>query len=272
MPGAVRRERLDRLLVRRGLAPTRAKAQALILAGRVRSDGVRLDKAGQAIPEDAPLQVDEGARYVGRGGHKLAGALGALGVEAGGCDALDVGSSTGGFTQALLEAGASRVVALDVGRGQLDWSLRRDPRVSVLEGINARHLEPSMLPFSPSLAVIDVSFISLKRVLPAVAACLAPGGCMLALVKPQFEVGRGRVGRGGIVRDPALHREVLRSVVAFARESAWGIGGIARSPLRGAEGNVEFFLLLRTGDPGLDPSAVDLALEEAVGEPGENTP
>jgi 23S rRNA (cytidine1920-2'-O)/16S rRNA (cytidine1409-2'-O)-methyltransferase len=245
-------ERLDLLLVRRGLAPTRAKAQALILAGRVTSEGKRLDKPGLRLAGSTVIEVAEGQRFVGRGGEKLAGALESFAIEVAGRDAIDVGASTGGFTQALLLAGARRVVALDVGRGQLDWSLRKDPRVHVLEGINARHLTPAMLPWAPSLGVVDVSFISLRLVLPAVVECLAPGGELVALVKPQFEVGRGQVGRGGIVRDRTLHARVLVALHAFALARGWGIADACASRLRGAQGNQEYLVHLRPGRPGME--------------------
>jgi 23S rRNA (cytidine1920-2'-O)/16S rRNA (cytidine1409-2'-O)-methyltransferase len=259
--------RLDVLLVERGFAPTRAKAQALLLAGLVTSGERRLDKPGQLVPVEIPLAVGEGRRYVGRGANKLAPALTRFGVDPAGREALDVGASTGGFTQVLLEAGATRVTALDVGHGQLDWTLRNDPRVVVLEGRNARTLEPSDLPGRPSLAVIDVSFISLRQVLPSTCACLAPGADVVALVKPQFEVGRGRVGRGGIVRDPALWDEVLAELVAFATERGLGPAAIARSALTGAEGNVEFFLHLRPGAPPADAAALAALRHEAVHAP-----
>jgi 23S rRNA (cytidine1920-2'-O)/16S rRNA (cytidine1409-2'-O)-methyltransferase len=256
--------RLDLLLVARGLAPTRAKAQALILAGRVASLGRTLDKPGVAVEADVELTVTASARFVSRGGEKLAPVLERLGVDPRDRDVLDVGASTGGFTDALLAAGARRVLALDVGKGQLDWRLRNDPRVTVLEGINARHLEPSMLPGRPSLAVIDVSFISLRQVLVPVRACLAPEAEIVALVKPQFEVGRGRVGKGGIVRDPAHRLEALSGIAAFAREAGLGPVAVARSPLPGATGNVEYFLHLRPGDPGADEAALARACEAAV--------
>jgi 23S rRNA (cytidine1920-2'-O)/16S rRNA (cytidine1409-2'-O)-methyltransferase len=258
------RERLDLLLVERGLARSRAEAQALILAGRVSSRGTRIDKPGQRIPHDADLALANGPRFVSRGGQKLEVALRSFGVRPDGLDALDVGASTGGFTQVLLEAGASRVAALDVGRGQLDWGLRGDPRVHVHERVNARYLTPAALPFLPALAVIDVSFISLERVLPPVAACLAPGGEIVALVKPQFEVGRGKVGRGGIVRDPERRAEVLHRLSAFARERGWGVLGVIPSPIRGAEGNVEFFLHLVPARAGLDDARLDAAIEVAA--------
>ncbi|HEX4825463.1 MAG TPA: TlyA family RNA methyltransferase [Candidatus Polarisedimenticolaceae bacterium] len=249
------RVRLDVLLVERGLAPTRAKAQAMLLAGLVTTGERRLDKPGALVPRDLPLAVAPGRRYVGRGAGKLAPALVRFGVDAAGRAALDVGASTGGFTQVLLEAGASAVMALDVGRGQLDWSLRNDPRVVVVDGVNARFLTPSLLPSVPSLAVIDVSFISLRQVLKGVCACLAPGADVIALVKPQFEVGRERVGKHGIVSDKAAWDDVLVSLTGFAREHGLGPRAIARSAVRGATGNVEFFLHLR---PGGGPAAAEL--------------
>lgn len=241
--------RLDLVIVERGLAPTRAKAAALILAGRVYCADRRLDKPGMPVDPDSPLRVEPGPRYVGRGGVKLAAALERFGIEVRDRDALDVGASTGGFTHALLLAGARRVVALDVGKGQLDWSLRNDPRVVVLDGINARYLDPSILPFRPQFLSVDVSFIPLALVLPAVIGCLEAGGEGVALVKPQFEVGRAAVGKGGIVRDPALHREVLVRLIDCAAEAGWGPCGLAASPLLGAEGNAEFLLHLRPGVP-----------------------
>lgn len=263
-------ERLDRILVNRGLAETRTKAQALVMAGRVVSEGARLDKPGLRLPVDAPLELLPGKRYVSRGGLKLDAALERFGVSVAGRAALDVGASTGGFTHVLLERGASRVAALDVGRGQLDWSLRNDDRVTPVEGVNARYLEPAALPFSPSLAVIDVSFISLELILPPVVACLSPGGEGVALVKPQFEVGRSRVGRGGIVRDPALHRAVLERLVAFAGRQGWGVAGVCAASIRGAEGNQEFFVHVRPS-AGTDGTVVQRQLARALAEAQEAT-
>jgi len=265
-----RHDRLDRLLTARGLAPTRARAQALVLAGRVHSGGMRLDKPGMQVAVEAPLEVLPGPAYVGRGGHKLAWALRASGLVVAGRRALDVGASTGGFTQALLEAGAGRVIALDVGRGQLDWGLRSDPRVVPLEGVNARYLVPGQLPFAPHLAVMDVSFISALQVLPAVMGCLPDDGEVLCLVKPQFEVGRGKVGRGGIVRDAALHRSVLVGVAESVRRSGWCLLDVLRCPTRGAEGNVEFFVHLARRGSGLDPAATSMRIAEAVQPPGQD--
>lgn len=259
------RRRLDQILLARGLAPTRAKAQALILAGRVTSEGRRLDKPGTAHPIDLPIEVAEGRRYVSRGGHKLEGALREFGVAVSGRDVLDVGASTGGFTDLLLKSGAGRVIALDVGRGQLDWTLRNDPRVHPLEGCNARYLAAEELPCSPSLVVIDVSFISLELIFPPVVACLAADGEVIALIKPQFEVGRGKVGRGGIVRDRDLHREVLDRICGFIARSGWAVQALVASPLRGADGNREFFVHFRPGGDRLDVDSLETEIERALG-------
>jgi len=265
-PSTVRRTprvRLDRLLTERGLAASREEAQRLILAGRVRVDGRPVDKAGTPVRGDAELGVLGRSPYVGRGGEKLEAALGAFGVDAAGKVCLDVGASTGGFTHCLLLHGARRVYAVDVGRGQLHPLLRGDPRVVALEGVNARALTPALFPEPPELATVDVAFISLEKVLPAVAGCLAPAGEIVALVKPQFEVGRGRVGKGGVVRDPGRHREVLERVAAFALAHGLGVRGVAVSPLRGPKGNREFFLRLRTsGGPSIE---VGPAIERLFG-------
>jgi 23S rRNA (cytidine1920-2'-O)/16S rRNA (cytidine1409-2'-O)-methyltransferase len=258
------RERLDRILVSRGLAPTRARAQALILAGRVRSGERRLDKPGTRYPVDLELSVEPGRRYVGRGAHKLVAALQEFDLDPSGRDALDVGASTGGFTQVLLEAGARRVIALDVGRGQLDWSLRNDPRVHPLEGVNARYLRAEDLPFAPSVATIDVSFISLELVLPAVASCLVGDANIVALIKPQFEVGRGQVGRGGIVRDPDLHRQVLERSVRFAGSREWGVAALGASPIHGADGNREFLIHIRPTGRGVSAERVQAMIGDAL--------
>jgi 23S rRNA (cytidine1920-2'-O)/16S rRNA (cytidine1409-2'-O)-methyltransferase len=246
MPVArARRLRLDRLLVERGLAKSRERAQALILAGSVRVEGLPRPKAGALVPGDVEVSVATPDHpYVGRGGVKLAGALDVFDIAVEGRTALDVGASTGGFTDCLLRRGARTVYALDVGQGQLDWSLRTDRRVVVLEGRNARYLSPPDLPEAVDLAVVDVSFISLRLILPRLPPLLRPGGEIIALVKPQFEVGRGEVGPGGIVRDPALHMSALRSVAGAARGAALVVRGACASPLPGAEGNREFFLRL----------------------------
>jgi 23S rRNA (cytidine1920-2'-O)/16S rRNA (cytidine1409-2'-O)-methyltransferase len=234
------KKRLDVLLVERGLAESRSQAQALVLAGRVRGH----TKAGEQVDESAELAVEGGPRFVSRGGEKLAGALAAFGVDVSGEDCLDIGASTGGFTDCLLQAGAARVIALDVGYGQLDPKLRNDPRVTVLERTNVRDLSCDELPFRPRFVVCDVSFIGLGKALPPALACAAPGWRALVLVKPQFEAGPADVGKGGVVRDPEVHRRVLDGIGADA--AGWGaqVLGVEPSPLRGPKGNREFFVRL----------------------------
>lgn len=239
------KERLDTLLVRRGLIPSREKARRLIMAGLVFSGGTRLPKASHLVPEDAPLEVRGGDRYVGRGGHKLEGALRHWSIDPTGWTCLDVGASTGGFTDCLLQHGAARVYALDVGHGQLDWKLRNDERVVVMEHTNARHLQPGDLPEKVRLAVVDVSFISLTLVLPPLAEVLSDGGVIVALIKPQFELSRVEVARGGVVRDAALHGRAVDKIGVFAASLRWEWGGVIESPITGAEGNREFLCLLK---------------------------
>ena len=235
-------------LVTRGLAPTREKAARLIMAGHVEVDGRRADKAGALVEDSVPLAVSAPPKFVSRGGDKLAPVLDAFGVSPRGRICLDVGASTGGFTQCLLERGASRVYAVDAGHGQLDAALRADGRVVVMEKTNARHLVAAAFPDPPELATVDVSFISLEKVLPAVYRVLAPAGEAVTLVKPQFEVGRGMVGKGGVVRDPSYHHAVVTRVARFAVLHGWHVRGVAASPLKGPKGNREFFLLLcKTG-------------------------
>lgn len=243
------RTRLDALVAARGLAATRARARGLILAGQVRVDDIVHTKAGTAVSIDAhvALAVPDHP-YVGRGGVKLARALDRFGIDVRGRTALDIGASTGGFTDAMLQRGAARAVALDVGRGQLDWKLRADARVTPLEGINARHLEPAALPdgFPPvDIVTIDVSFISLRLVLPAVPPVVATDGDVVALVKPQFEATRREVGKGGVVRDRTVRRRVLRQVIAAA--DAVGLAYVATTPAprRDTAGNREYFVHLR---------------------------
>jgi 23S rRNA (cytidine1920-2'-O)/16S rRNA (cytidine1409-2'-O)-methyltransferase len=237
----VAKKRLDVLLVERGLAESRAQAQALVLAGRVRGHS----KAGSQIEESAELDVEPGPRFVSRGGEKLAHALEGFGIDVSGEDCLDVGASTGGFTDCLLQAGAARVCALDVGYGQLHPRLRDDPRVTVLERANVRDLDCAQLPFTPAFVVCDVSFIGLAKALPPALACAAPGWRALVLVKPQFEAGRADVGKGGVVRDPDVHKRVVEEVAAQA--PGWGahVEGVIDSGLPGPKGNREFFLYLR---------------------------
>ena len=238
--------------MREGLAESRARAAALVMAGRVRVDDQPVDKAGAPVAPEARVRVQgPERRYVSRGGEKLAGALADLGVDVRGCRGLDVGASTGGFTDCLLQAGAERVIALDVGYGQLALALREDPRVHVIERANARELAAGALPFAPDFVCIDVSFISLRLVLPAVAAA-APGAPVLALVKPQFEVGKEQVGKGGVVRDDALRAQAVAQVAECAAGLGYRVAGRADSRLAGPKGNREVFLHLvpAAADPG----------------------
>jgi 23S rRNA (cytidine1920-2'-O)/16S rRNA (cytidine1409-2'-O)-methyltransferase len=236
------KSRLDVLLVARGLAKSREEAQRLILAGEVRVGQQTARKASEQVASDADLAVGRRARFVSRGGDKLDGALGAFAIDVTGRAALDVGASTGGFTDCLLSRGAARVYAVDVGYGQLDWKLRRDPRVVVLERMNIREIDPSAVPERVGIVVADVSFISLRLVLPKIAEIVAPGGDVVALVKPQFEVGKGKVGKGGVVRDPELHEEAVATVRRAAEDLGFTSKGSAESSLRGPKGNREFFL------------------------------
>jgi len=245
------RLRLDQLVLDKGLAPSRERAKAVVLAGLVSVNGEVVSKAGTLVDTTADVALRAPDHpYVGRGGLKLAHALDAFGVAVEGREALDVGASTGGFTDVLLQRGASRVVALDVGHGQLDWRLRNDPRVVVIEHFNARHLTRADLPTTVDIAVIDVSFISLRQILPAVAAVLRPGADVIALVKPQFEAGRAEV-RKGVIRDPAIHQRVLDEVAAAGAEVGLSRVGSTASPITGQKGNVEFLLYLRPHDPAV---------------------
>jgi 23S rRNA (cytidine1920-2'-O)/16S rRNA (cytidine1409-2'-O)-methyltransferase len=239
------KERLDTVLVARGLVESRQKARAVILAGSVRVDGTRVDKAGALVARDAEISVAAPSPFVGRGGTKLAGALDEFGVDVRGMVMLDVGASTGGFTDCLLSAGAARVYAVDVGYGQLDWRLRTDERVVVMERTNIRNARPGDFPGPIDGAVIDVSFISLALVLPVVHEIVRDGAIVIALIKPQFEVGKGEVGKGGVVRDPTKHREVVERVAATARKIGFAVAGRAPSPLTGPKGNKEFFIYLK---------------------------
>ena len=237
--------RLDQLIADRGLAPSRERARALVLAGKVLVDGIPVTKAGTPVAADADIVVEAPEHpYVGRGGIKLAHALDTFGIVVAGRAALDIGASTGGFTDVLLQRGATRVVALDVGHGQIDWTLRHDPRVVVIEKFNARRLTPQDLPGAVDLVVIDVSFISLRHILPVVPPVLRPGADVIALVKPQFEAGRAEV-RKGLVRDPAIHARVIDGVSAAAREVGLTAVSSVPSPITGAKGNQEFLLHLR---------------------------
>jgi 23S rRNA (cytidine1920-2'-O)/16S rRNA (cytidine1409-2'-O)-methyltransferase len=238
-----KRRRLDRLVVDRGLAASRQRAAALILAGRVTVEGERAEKAAQQVAPDARVEVVEDEGYVSRGGIKLAGALDAFSVTVAGLVAMDVGASTGGFTDCLLRRGARRVYAIDVGYGQLAWKLRQDARVVVLERSNMRYLEREQIPEPVDLATVDTSFISLTKVIPRVIEFLGENGRLLALIKPQFEVGRGRVGKGGVVRQPELHQQVVSEVERFCRDQRLAVEGVVESPLLGPKGNREFFIL-----------------------------
>jgi 23S rRNA (cytidine1920-2'-O)/16S rRNA (cytidine1409-2'-O)-methyltransferase len=240
------RVRLDVLLVERGLAPSRERARALILAGQVTVNGAPARKAGESVPADAQVAlVKPDHPYVGRGGVKLAHALDVFGITVEDCNALDIGASTGGFSDVLLRRGATRVVALDVGHGQIDWSLRNDPRVVVIEGVNARTLTPDRVPGPFDLVTIDVSFISLKHILPVVPPLLNGRADVVALVKPQFEAGRREVGKGGLVKNPAVQQRVIDEVVAAASEVGLEHLETTESPVTGASGNREFFVHLR---------------------------
>jgi 23S rRNA (cytidine1920-2'-O)/16S rRNA (cytidine1409-2'-O)-methyltransferase len=241
------RRRADQLLVERGLVETRAKAQALILAGLVFSGTARIDKAGTSLREDAALEVrGQDHPWVSRGGVKLDHALTHFAIDPAALICLDIGASTGGFTDVLLSRGADRVYAVDVGHGQLAWKLRNDPRVVVLERTNARHLTRAEVPEPVRLIVCDASFIGLETVLPAPMALAAPGACLIALIKPQFEVGKGRVAKGGVVRDPALHAEVCERIVAWiGAQRGWRVLGVTQSPIAGPEGNLEFLIAAR---------------------------
>ena len=251
------KKRLDVLLVEQGLAESRSQAQALVLAGRVPG----YDKAGQQVDESVELEVTEPARFVSRGGEKLAHALEAFGVDPAGRDALDVGASTGGFTDVLLQRGAARVIALDVGYGQLHPRIRDDPRVTVLERVNVRELRE--LPFSPELVVCDVSFISVRKALPAAVELAAPGWEAVALVKPQFESARGEARRG-VVRDRAVHRRVLWEVAEAAVEWQARVAGVVDSGLPGPKGNREFFLhLVHSGQPEI-PDELERWIDDAT--------
>jgi 23S rRNA (cytidine1920-2'-O)/16S rRNA (cytidine1409-2'-O)-methyltransferase len=242
--------RLDQALVARGLASSRAQAQALVMAGKVFSGQRRLEKAGHRIGADQPIEV-RGAPHpwVSRGGLKADHGLKNFRIPVEDAVALDIGASTGGFTDVLLARGAARVYAVDVGRGQLAWKLRQDPRVVVLEGVNARHLTRAQVTEPVDIVVCDASFIGLELVLPASLALARRGAYLMALIKPQFEVGKGRVGKGGVVRDAALHEEVVARLSAWLEvDMGWSVLGVTESPIRGAEGNREFLISARNGD------------------------
>ena len=260
------RRRLDSELVRRGLARSREQAVELVTAGRVRVGGRTATKAATQVETSAPIliaEIETGPEYVSRGGHKLAGALQAFaGLDPAGRRCLDAGASTGGFTDVLLRAGAAHVVAVDVGYGQIAWSLRTDERVTVVERVNIRELTPEHVGEPPGLVVADLSFISLRLVLAPIQRCVAADADYAMMVKPQFEVGKDRVGAGGVVRDPELRADAVREVAAHAATLGLGVRGVTASPLPGPSGNVEYFLWLRAGSPPL----AEADLEKAVAE------
>jgi len=255
--------RLDTLLVNKGLAPSRQKARGYILAGEVTVNGRRVDKVATPVDNEAEIHIRAKPPYVSRGGLKVANALDEFRIEPVGWVAADVGASTGGFTDCLLQRGAARVYAIDVGYGQLSWTLRQDPRVVVMERTNARYLEA--LPESVHLVTIDASFISLRLLLPQAAKWLDPGGMVVCLIKPQFEAGRGLVGKGGVVRDKRTHRAVLRRVLKFAIDDGWVVRGLVRSPITGPKGNAEFLAWLgtpATGEPVDLKHSIDAVLSD----------
>jgi 23S rRNA (cytidine1920-2'-O)/16S rRNA (cytidine1409-2'-O)-methyltransferase len=240
------RERIDKLLVDQGLADSRTRAQAMVMAGSVLVDEQLVGKPSEKFPHNAKIRIkkrSEADAYVSRGGLKLAGALREFALDVNGLLCLDVGASTGGFTDCLLQHGASKVVAIDVGHNQIDWKLRNDPRVEVREGVNARYLSSADFDVQFDLATIDVAFISATKILPAVVQLLNDGGRIVTLIKPQFEVGKGEVGKGGIVKDPAQHQRVIAEVHAAAEALGLSVRGLIESPIHGADGNVEFLSL-----------------------------
>ncbi len=255
--------RLDNLLVERGLAESRAQAQRLVMAGQVRVDGQVVLKSATNVTPDVQLHVDQGPPFVSRGGEKLAAALLAFPVKTGGQVCADVGASTGGFTDCLLQHEAARVYAIDVGKGILHWKLRQDPRVVVMEETNARYIE--RLPETIAIATIDASFISLKILLPVVRGWLNATGQVIALIKPQFEAGRSQVARGdGVVRDPEIHRQVLREVLNFAQLQNYAVLGLIRSPLLGPKGNAEFLAWLALDQSPVLPSTLENFVSQAT--------
>jgi 23S rRNA (cytidine1920-2'-O)/16S rRNA (cytidine1409-2'-O)-methyltransferase len=257
------KKRLDVILTERGLFATREKARRAVMAGLVFMDGQRFDKPGTQIPEDKEIEVrGDDCPYVSRGGFKLEKALDIFGIDVKDLVCLDIGASTGGFTDCMLQRGASRVYAVDVGYGQLDWSLRNDERVVCMEKTNFRYLEPEDLPEKVDFASGDVSFISLRLMFPPAAKLLKPDSYMICLVKPQFEAGREQVGKHGIIKDPRIHREVLGKVAGYAKESGFGVRDVDWSPIKGTTGNIEFLMLLKLG--GEDSPELEAVMDKAV--------
>jgi len=266
------KERIDVLLVERGLFDSREKAKAAVMAGLVFLDGVRLEKAGMKVPAASSFTVKGDVHpYVSRGGLKLEKAIRHFGLDLTGAVMIDIGASTGGFTDCALQHGASFVYAIDVGYNQLDWSLRKDERVRVMERVNFRYVKPEDLVGPPAtFAATDVSFISLRLILPPLRPLLAPGSRLAALVKPQFEAGREFVGKNGVVRDPAVHRDVLLRVVGFAAAEGYALEGLTYSPITGGEGNIEFLALWRLAEGPLEPPAgADKLVQDVVREAHE---
>ncbi len=258
------KKRLDEHLFQEGSFESRTRAKAAIMEGRVTVDGSSDIKPGMQVSGKEEIHVKpEKQEYVSRGAIKISGAVKAFNIDPGGLTVLDIGASTGGFTDYLLQAGAARSIAVDVGKGQLHWKLRNDPRVTVLEGCNARNLKPGDLPCRADIAVIDVSFISLKRVLLPALDCLDVNGCVVALVKPQFEAGRANVEKGGVVRDPEVHFEVLLDLVSWVAENGMVVDAVASSPIRGPKGNVEFFIRVRRAGAHLSEEQLRSEVDKA---------
>lgn len=255
------KQRLDILLVEKGLVKSRSRGQALIMAGSVLVNGRSETKAGTMVPSEAQIELTSPPPYVSRGGYKLAAAIDAFEIDVSGRTCADVGAGTGGFTDVLLQRGALRVIAVDVGYGQFDWRLRQDERVTLLERTNARYL--TSLPEAVSLVVIDVSFISLRKILPAVRGWLGEEADVVALVKPQFEAGREQVGKGGIVRDPEVHRRVMHDILGWCHDNGFMAKDLIRSPIEGSAGNVEFLVWLQSGETGPVGPDILLAIEGA---------
>ncbi|MBR4459544.1 MAG: TlyA family RNA methyltransferase [Clostridia bacterium] len=265
--GKETKKRADVLLHERGLCESREKAQAAIMAGEVYTGEKKILKPSELLPESAPLTVRAPAHpYVGRGGLKLEKALSAFHADVTGAVCMDIGCATGGFTDVLLRAGASHVYAVDVGYGQFDWNLRQDPRVTLMERTNARGLTPEMVPLHPTVTVMDVSFISIRLLLPVCAAIMGEEGVFYTLIKPQFEAGRGKVGKNGVVRDPRVHEEVLTGIVSFCETIGLQVRALDFSPITGPKGNIEFLAEIRAYDPacpGVDAAAIRRLVSDA---------
>jgi len=261
------RERIDKLLVERGLAESRNRAQSMVMAGRVLVGNQRIDKPGHLVEASAEIRIKgESPRYVSRGGLKLEAALSRFNLDPQGKNCIDVGASTGGFTDCLLQHGAVRVWAVDVGHNQMAWQIRQDPRVEVIEGLNARNLSEVAWPVKFDLATVDVSFISLTKILPALVEVLTPEANLVALIKPQFEVGKGEVGKGGIVSDPVKHRRVITEIADYACQIGLSVVGLIESPIRGAEGNREFLIHLSRAAKSLADESLNRLIRDLISE------